>query len=65
MIPSLAIVDIGSKHQLTGRAAAIVALIVCYEERINAMRTGQLQLHCGAGGEVRLCLVDWLEGKAG
>jgi hypothetical protein len=38
---------------LTGRVAALVALLILNREEINAMREGTIELHCGAGDDVK------------
>jgi len=65
MKPPVAIVDIGTKHHLTGRAAAIVALVCCYAERINAMRAGEVAFNCGPNGQIKPRLGEWLEEVTG
>lgn len=64
MNPPVAIVDIGTKHHLTGRAAVIVALVCAYAEEINRMHAGVIHLHCGNAGEVKPPVIeDWLGKK--
>lgn len=66
MKPPVAIVDIGTKHHLTGRAALIVALVCEFEEEINRMHSGVVHFHCGQAGEVKPPVIEnWLGRKAG